>query len=40
MQRALAANVVVPAGWYADPTGAPQWRYWDGDSWTEHRSDR
>ncbi len=22
-------------GWYADPAGAPQWRYWDGVQWTE-----
>jgi hypothetical protein len=25
-----------PAGWYPDPSGAPQHRYWDGRSWTEH----
>lgn len=24
------------AGWYPDPTGANQQRYWDGDSWTEY----
>ena len=22
-------------GWYADPAGALQWRYWDGTQWTE-----
>ena len=24
-----------PAGWYPDPTGAAQQRYWDGQQWTE-----
>ncbi len=23
----------VPAGWYPDPSGASQWRRWDGTSW-------
>jgi hypothetical protein len=23
------------AGWYPDPTGAPQQRFWDGDQWTD-----
>lgn len=23
-----------PAGWYPDPTGAAQQRYWDGEQWT------
>ena len=22
-------------GWYADPAGAPRWRYWDGRQWTD-----
>ncbi len=27
----------IPAGWYADPHGAPQTlRYWDGSQWTDH----
>jgi hypothetical protein len=26
----------VPAGWYADPSGRYELRYWDGDAWTEH----
>jgi len=26
------------AGWYADPSGEPMWRYWDGNEWTEHRA--
>ncbi|MGV0789862.1 DUF2510 domain-containing protein [Mycolicibacterium sp. XJ2] len=27
-----------PAGWYPDPDGAIGQRYWDGSTWTEHRS--
>ena len=30
----------TPAGWYADPQDATQYRYWDGTAWTEHRSPR
>jgi hypothetical protein len=26
----------TPAGWYPDPNGTPQQRYWDGSVWTEH----
>jgi hypothetical protein len=25
-----------PANWYRDPTGNAQWRWWDGQKWTEH----
>ena len=25
-----------PAGWYPDPTGQFEQRYWDGATWTEH----
>ena len=25
-----------PAGWYADPRDVSAWRWWDGESWTEH----
>jgi hypothetical protein len=28
-----------PAGWYADPSGAPRRRWWDGGAWTEHVSE-
>jgi hypothetical protein len=28
----------VPAGWYADPSGRFELRYWDGNQWTEHVS--
>lgn len=30
----------VAAGWYTDPTDPSQNRYWDGATWTEHRSPR
>ncbi len=26
----------MPAGWYDDPRGARQYRYWDGEGWTDH----
>ncbi|GLW31923.1 DUF2510 domain-containing protein [Actinoplanes regularis] len=25
-----------PAGWYADPSGLPATRWWDGQHWTDH----
>jgi uncharacterized protein YxjI len=28
----------TPAGWYADPFGRHEYRYWDGAQWTEHVS--
>jgi hypothetical protein len=27
-------------GWYADPSGASSWRWWDGRSWTSHIAPR
>lgn len=27
-----------PAGWYADPMGRHEHRYWDGEQWTDHVS--
>ena len=32
------ASPAVPAGWYADPAGRFELRYWDGGTWTEHVS--
>lgn len=29
-----------PAGWFADPGARHELRYWDGQRWTEHVSDR
>lgn len=33
-----AAESAVPAGWYADPSGRFELRYWDANAWTEHVS--
>ena len=33
-----AVSPAVPAGWYADPAGRFELRYWDGGTWTEHVS--
>jgi hypothetical protein len=32
------AAAAAPAGWYADPAGRFELRYWDGNQWTEHVS--
>ena len=37
-QAATAAASAAPAGWYADPSGRYELRYWDGNQWTEHVS--
>jgi len=31
-----APVVTTPAGWYPDPSGRFELRYWDGTQWTEH----
>ena len=33
-----SAPGAAPAGWYADPSGRFELRYWDGGQWTEHVS--
>ena len=35
---ATPATPSVPAGWYHDPAGRYELRYWDGSAWTEHVS--
>ncbi len=35
---AMAGPAITPAGWYADPSGQRQLRWWDGNRWTEHSS--
>lgn len=30
------APISPPPGWYADPSGQPVQRWWDGTRWTEH----
>jgi TM2 domain-containing membrane protein YozV len=32
-------NMTTPAGWYGDPGGGHQVRYWDGAGWTEQVAD-
>ena len=32
------AAALPPSGWYPDPSGRYEMRYWDGDKWTEHVS--
>jgi putative membrane protein len=34
-----AAGLAIPAGWYEDPSGQHQYRYWDGNKWTENVGD-
>ena len=33
-----ATSGAAAAGWYADPAGRFELRYWDGGQWTEHVS--
>ena len=34
------AQGTAPEGWFPDPGGRHELRYWDGQKWTEHVSDR
>jgi hypothetical protein len=36
VQPAAPVTPTVPAGWYPDPSGRFEQRYWDGTQWTEH----
>jgi hypothetical protein len=33
---AAQSQPATPAGWYHDPSGRFELRYWDGSQWTEH----
>lgn len=33
---AQVSTPTTPAGWYPDPSGRFEMRYWDGSAWTEH----
>lgn len=35
----MAAPTTTPAGWYTDPAGRHEYRYWDGVNWTAQVSD-
>jgi hypothetical protein len=37
---ATRGQATGPAGWFADPGRRHELRYWDGQQWTEHVSDR
>jgi hypothetical protein len=39
-QAGTWAQGAAPAGWFADPGRRHEFRYWDGQRWTEHVSDR
>jgi Protein of unknown function (DUF2510) len=36
---ATNGTAVTPPGWYPDPAGKPQSRWWDGAQWTDHVHD-
>ena len=36
----MTSTPLPPAGWHVDPQDPSQWRYWDGQQWTDHRSPR
>lgn len=36
----MTTPTMLPAGWYTDPAGRHDYRYWDGTAWTAQVSDR
>lgn len=36
LRAAISPPSATPAGWWPDPYGRHQYRYWDGIRWTEH----
>jgi hypothetical protein len=39
-KSAVASGTTAPpAGWFPDPAGRHELRYWDGTSWTDHVRD-
>jgi hypothetical protein len=38
-QPAGGVAATSPPRWFADPTGRHEYRYWDGEQWSEHVSD-
>jgi putative membrane protein len=39
-ERASNVGAAIPAGWYPDPSGRHEQRYWRDGVWTEHVGDR
>jgi len=35
----VTATTRLPAGWYPDPDGGDQRRWWDGQEWTQYTAD-
>ena len=40
MSGVTPASAAAPAGWYRDPLGIPQLRWWNGIAWTNHIQER
>ena len=40
LNRMTQLQAQPAAGWYADPSGHHEARYWDGDRWTDRIADR
>jgi putative membrane protein len=39
-ERSSNIGAPIPAGWYPDPSGRHEQRYWREGEWTEHVSDK